>query len=210
MIVDWLKFLPALVLLLTPLSLFYGEKTRYRDISRDWDQHWTLILTHGSHAIDLGRAALGTWWLLDSLQTVPNAHGLERYLPLLTQGSIRILAVLLQTVVCREPEHANAPFAFVTGLLLGGSAPVVALFALALAIPVAAGSRTPIAFFPLVAIAHFAIGFWFKGKGAVIGLSFGAIAATIPVLWSFMFHRDLVVAYRAKKVTKETALDPMR
>ena len=210
MIVDWPRFVSALVLLLTPVSLFYGKKIRYRDISRDWDEHWLRILTHGLHAIDFSRAALGTWLLLDSLHSVPNAHGLAEYAVLLTQGSIRIFAVFLQTVVCREPGHSNAPFAFVTGLLLTGIAPLVAVFALVLAISVAMGARSPAAFFPLVAVGHLCLGYVLKGSGGVIGLSFGAVAAMVPVLWSFMFHRDLVIAYRAKRLPSESVPDRMR
>ena len=210
MIIDWLRFTSALVLLLTPVSLFYGKKTRYRELSRDWDEYWLLMLTYGIHAIDFSRAALGTWLLLDSLHSMPNSHGLAKYAVLFTQGSVRIFAVFLQTVTCREPGHSNAPFAFVTGLLLTGIAPLVAVFALALAIPIAMGARSPAAFFPLVALAHLGIGFLFKGKGAFLGLSFGALAAMVPLVWSVAFRRDLVIAYRAKRPTKESLPDRLR
>ena len=66
------------------------------------------------------------------------------------------------------------------------------------------------AFFPLVGLAHLGIGFWFNGKGAVLGLGFGAVAAMVPFLWSLLFHRDLVVAYRAKRLDEGQQLDPLR
>lgn len=211
LIIDWSRFLPALVLLLTPGALLYpSKKVRYRDITRDWDEHWPRVLAHGLHAIDLGRAALGTWLLLAALQTVPDAHGFAKYAVLLTQGTIRILAVFLQTAVCREPEHANAPFAFVIGLLLAGISPLVAVFACALAIPLAMGARAPAAFFPLLGLAHLGIGFWFKGKGAVLSLAFGAIAVTLPLLWSLLFRRDLVIGYRAKRLPDDHHSEPLR
>jgi hypothetical protein len=211
LLIDWIKFIPALVLLLTPGSLFYGpQKVRYRDISRDWDTHWLRVLTHGLHAIDLARAALGTWLLLDSLQTVPDARGFAKYAALFTQGGIRIFAVWVQTVACRHPDSCNAPFAFVTGLLLAGISPLVAVFALALAIPIAMGARSPAAFFPLVGIAHLAIGFLFKGKGAVLTLGFGAVAAMVPLLWALMFRRELVIAYRARRMPEDHHAEPLR
>lgn len=198
MIVDWVTFLPALVLLLTPVRLFHGKKTGFREVSREWDKHWLLILKHEMHWIDLGRAALGTWLLIESLHAAPGAHGSAKYAPVLTQGAIRILAVLLQTVICREANHANAPFAFVTGLLLGAVSPLVGGFALAVAIPLAMGTRSTTAYFPLLGLAQLGFGFWFKGKGVVLPLSFGLVAAFVPVLWEIMFHRALVIPYRTK------------
>ena len=59
-------------------------------------------------------------------------------------------------------------------------------------------------------IMHFAMGFWFKGKGAVLGLSFGAVAAMLPLVWALAFHRELVVTYRAKRATAGQALPPLR
>ncbi len=208
--IDWLKFLVGLALLVTPGDWFSGGKTRYRDISRDWSGHWTRILTHGTHAIDFARAALGTWLLLDSLHPLPNARGFAKYAVLCTQGSIRVFAVFIQMMVCRQKDSLNAPFAFVAGLLLTGSSPISAAFSLAFAITVAAGSNTPIAFFPVLGLTHLAIGFWFKGKGAVASLSFGAFAAMLPMLWSLAFRRDLVITYRAKRQAEEDSHSPLR
>jgi len=210
MTIDWLMFLPALFLLLTPGDLFNGGKVRYRDVTRDWHDYWLRALAHGLHTIDLGRAALGTWLLLSSIEGIPDSHGLMKYAPLLLQGSIRLVAVLTQTVVCRERDAANAPFAFVIGLLLAGTSPEVNVLAVVLAATLALGSRTPVAFFPVVALAHLGIGFWFEGKRAVLGLAVGSVAAVMPFLWAMMFHRDLVVAYRAKRQTVENQLPPPR
>ena len=211
MLIDWPQFLAALVLLLTPGDWFCDkQKTRYRELSRDWSDFWPRILSHGMHTIDFARAALGTWLLLESLHSVPNARGAAKYAVLFTQGSIRIFAVVLQTTTCRQADSANAPFAFVTGLLLTGISPLVAAFALAFTIPIAMGSNTPAAFFPVLGIMHLAIGFWFKGQGAVFGLSFGAIAAILPTVISLAFHRELVVPYRAKRGTTDKLPDPLR
>ncbi len=209
MTIDWLKFASALLLLFIPGALFNGRKTRYRDVTREWDGYWQRVFMHGTHTADLVRGALGTWLLLDSLHAV-NPTGLAKYEVLFTQGGIRILAVLIQTVICREPDSVNAPFAFVVGILLAGIAPIVAAFAVALALPIALGMRSPIVFFPVVALAHLGVGFWFKGKGAVFGLSFGACAAMVPFLWAIMFRRELVVAYRAKRSSPSDTHSPLR
>lgn len=211
LVVDWLQFIAAVILLLTPGSLFYrSKKIRYREISREWGGHLTRMAAHGLHVIDLGRAALGTWLLLESLKTVPDARGFAKYAPLFAQGTIRILAVWLQTVFCPVRDHANAPYAFVTGLLLGGSSPLVAVFALAFAVPLAMGARAPAAFFPLIGLAHVGIGFWFYGRGAVMTMSFGAIAAMVPFFWAILFHRELVIPYRARQLSEDRQLDPLR
>lgn len=211
LVIDWLKFLPALVLLLAPGDLFYRpQHIRYRAVSRDWEGHWRRTLAHGLHAIDLGRALLGTWLLLESLQAAVDARGFARYAVPLAQGSISVVAVLVQTSICRERDSFIAPFAFVTGLLLGGVAPLVAAFSLALAIPIAAGARSPAAFFPLLGIAHLGIGFWFLGKSALFPICFGAVAAMLPLVWSAMFRCDLVVSYRARRREVEPDPDPLR
>lgn len=211
MTIDWIKFIPALVLLLTPGDLFNGgSKVRYRDVTRDWESYWSRAVLHGMHSIDLVRAALGTWWLLDSLHSLPDARGFARYEVLVVQGGIRIFAVFLQTVICREKDAVNAPFTFVIGVLVAETAPMVSLFAIVFALTVALGTRAPIAFFPVVALAQLGIGFWFKGKGAVFGLCFGACAAMVPFLWAIMFRRDLVVAYRGKRLTPDGSHSPLR
>ncbi|MDP3178917.1 MAG: hypothetical protein Q8M76_13505, partial [Spirochaetaceae bacterium] len=119
MIIDWLKFAPALFLLLLPIGVFHGKKVRFRPIARDWADHWSKILTLGLHWIDLSRAALGGWLLVESLSLSPGAAGIMRYSVLVTLGAVMILAVALQTFVCKERDSANAPFMFVTGLLVG-------------------------------------------------------------------------------------------
>jgi hypothetical protein len=200
--IEWMKFAPALALLLTPVALLEGPRVHFREIDRDWDQHWPQITSLWLHYFDFARAALGTWLLLDSLHAIPNAHGLAKHAPLLIQGSIRVLAVFLQTVWCRESGSINAPFAFVAGLLITGVSPLVATIALALAIPLAAGSRTPVAFFPILAIAFLGVGFVFGGKGLILKIAAGACAPFVPWLWSMLFHRSLVIPYRSKRAER--------
>lgn len=199
MSIDWIRFAVALVLLLTPIALFHGKKVRYQPIDRDWDTHWPQILTLGLHTIDAGRAMLGGWLLVEALAPDPAARGLLSYAVLFTQGGVMSAAVLLQTFFCKEPDSAHAPFAFVGGLLFGVYPPAIAGLPLLLAITVAAGSRTPVAFFPTLSLALFALGFLFGGKKMIIQLVLGMCAVMLPWLCSLMFSRDLVVSYRTKK-----------
>lgn len=199
MLIDWIRFAAALGLLLTPIALFHGKKVRYRPIARDWDTHWWQILTLGLHTIDAGRAALGGWLLVDALVPDPAARGLLRYAVLFTQGGVMSAAVLLQTFFCKERDSAHAPFAFVGGLVFGIYPPAIAGLPLLLAITVAGGSRTPVAFFPMLALALLGIGFLLGGKGMIIKLALGVCAVMLPWLCSLLFSRDLVVSYRAKR-----------
>ena len=199
MLIDWIRFSSALVLLLTPIALFHGKKVRYRPIARDWDTHWSQILKLGLHTIDAGRAALGGWLLVDALASDPAAHGLMRYSVFLTRGAVLCLAVLLQTFVCKERDSAHAPFTFVSGLVFGVYSPTIAAFPVLLAIIVAGGSRTPLAFFPTLSLTLFALGILFGGKKMIIPLVLGMCAVMLPWLCSLLFSRDLVVSYRAKR-----------
>jgi hypothetical protein len=199
MLIDWLRFAVALGLLLTPIAVFHGRKVRYRPIVRDWDDHWQQILTLGLQWIDAGRATLGGWLLVEALAPDPAARGLLRYSVLFTQGGVMSMAVLLQTFFCKEPDSAHAPFTFVSGLLLGVYPPAIAGLPLLFAITVAAGSRTPVAFFPTLSVALFGLGFLFGGKGMIVKLALGVSAVMLPWLCSMMFSRDLVISYRAKR-----------
>ena len=199
MIIDWTNFGPALALLLTPIVLFHGKKIRYRSASRDWDTHWPQILTLGLHFIDAGRAALGGWLLIESLHPNPAAHGIARYAIMLTQGAVLCSAVTFQVFFCKEPDSAFAPFAFVAGLGFGLYPPAVAGLPLLLAVTVAGGSRTPVAFFPTLSIAMLGLGFAIGGKAMLLNVIFGACAVMLPWLFSLMFSRDLLVSYRAKR-----------
>jgi len=198
MIIDWLKFGSALALLLVPISLFHGKDVRYLDISRDWEGHWPRILTLGLHTIDAGRAALGGWLLLTALAPLPNAHGLARYVVLLTQGTVLIVSVGLQTFVCKEPDSAHAPFTFVSGMLFGVYPPIIASFPFLLAVVAAAGMRMPAAFFPVLAVTLVPIGFLFGGKVIVLRLLLGFCATLVPWLGAVAFRRELITSYRAR------------
>jgi hypothetical protein len=200
MVIDWLRFSGALLLLLVPIALFHGPRVRYRSVSRDWDRHWPRIFSLGLHSIDLGRAALGAWLLTQAVERVPGATGLLRQGVLLTDAAVLGVAVLVQTFVCKERDAAHAPFAFVIGLVAGFLPPLLAGFAVLLAIAIAIGARMPAALFLILAASVMAIGYFFVRSG-LPGVAIVAGAVALPSLATAMFPRRLVVSYRAKRST---------
>jgi hypothetical protein len=153
------------------------------------------------HYFDFGRAALGSWLLLAAVAPLPQANGLARFAPLLIPAVVQVLGVILQTVFCRSPDSANAPFAFVTGLLIGSPSPLAAVLAVVLAIAIAMGSRTPAAFFPLLGLWFAATAALFGGKALLIKVAALAAAVILPPLWSLLFRRELVIPYRSHRTT---------
>lgn len=203
-LITWWQFICALLLLLTPVALLEGRRVHFREIDRDWDRHWGQITSLWIHYFDFARAALGTWLLMESLHPVDNPHGLAKYAPILIHGGVQVIAIFVQSVWCKSPDSVNAPFAFVAGALLGGVSPLAGTVALALAIPLSAGSRTPAAFFPVVMIVFLAAAFLFGGKGMIIKVALAAVAPLIPWLWSLLFHRSLVLPYLSAHRTGRT------
>lgn len=209
MIIEWLKLSAALALLLVPTALFHTRRVRYRAITRDWDQHWKPILSLGLHSIDLGRAILGAWLLLIAVTRDPAARGLMRHTPLLVHGGVLTLAVLLQTVSCKERDAFHAPFAFVTGIIFGYFAPVVAGFAVLFAFIIAAGVRTPSLYFPMLAISLGCAGFLFSGQRLSLQMVIGGCAVIVPWMLALLFRRPLMITYRSRRQdTRSQVPDP--
>jgi len=206
MLINWLMFVPAAFLLLVPTSPFHGPHVRYRAISRDWSSHRRQILGLEWHWIDALRALAGTWLLLVAVVRVPEARGLAVQGAFLLQGGVLALAILLQVAVCREPDSASAPFAFVIGAVFGWLPPMVAGFGVIFALTLAAGARSPGAFFPLLAGSIGAAGYLFTGKKLLLALAVIAGVTVIPWLYALLFNRTLVVAYR----TRHGSAPPMR
>lgn len=210
MLIDWFKLAAALLLLLPPIGLFHGEKIRYRTLERDWSGYWRHTFSLGLHWIDLGRAILGAWLLLEALALAPGARSTYRYAIPLTHGAIMGLAVTLQTFGGRDRDHAHAPFAFVTGLVFGFFPPLTAAFAVLLALVTAAGTRAFIVFFPILALALPGLGFLFAGKKVLLFHGIGGAAVALPWLLTLMFPRYLVVAYRSRRLSSAEAAEPPR
>ena len=203
MLVAWSKFIPALILLLTPIALFHGRRVRYRAIMREWDGYWGRTIGLGLHTIDLVRAALGAWLLLASLQSAPAAHGMARYGVLITHALVLALSTSLQSLYCKETEAANAPFTFTAGIVIGflpsvmdGYTPLlIAAFSLVLTIVVSAGSRTGAAYFPVLAITVAGLTYLFAGRQLLLPLTGLCSAVALPWLLTLLFPRHFVVPY---------------
>lgn len=205
--IDWPYFIAAILLLLVPSGIFHGRHVRYRPLQRQWgDAHWREVLTLGLHTIDFVRAALGAWLLVEAVTQAPEAKGLWRHGVLLSHAALLWVGVVLQAVVCREPESMNAPFAFVGGAVLtyfllpfSAAASFVGVFALVLSSAVALGLRSGATFFPVLAVALGAIGYLLKGKGAVLPIAIGVVMAGLPWLLTLLFSRQFVIAYRSRR-----------
>lgn len=193
--IDWVKFLPALLLLLTPISLFQGKRVRFRGLDQSWDDYWKRAAALGLHSIDVLRAAIGAWWLAESFKAAPGAAGLLRYAPLAAQFGLLCLATTVQTMVCKERDSANAPFAFAAGLVIGYLPPLTSTFALIIAFVVAFGARMAPIFFPFLSAAIVGLGLLLNGKKFLYTLISVACAIALPWLLCLLFPRTLVVAY---------------
>lgn len=204
MLIDWLKFLAALVLLLVPISIFHGHKVRYRAIRRHWDRHWRQILALGLHLIDFGRAVLGAWLLAESLERAPDANGLMRHAPILTQATLLCLAAILQTFSCREPDAAHAPFTFTAGVVAGFLPVTIATLAILLAVAITMGARKPALYFPMLAVSVGVLGYALSGGALARPAGMVAVFVILPWLLTLLFPRQLVVSYLAKRSSDST------
>lgn len=198
MIIHWFQLVSAAFILLLPSGLFHGSKVRYRAIRRAWKGYWGRMLALGLNSIDLGRAALGAWVLLQAIEAAPNTHLPPWGLPALQSGIV-LAAIVLQMLVCKEPKSLNACYPFLIGLIFGLHPFPVACFAVLGALVLAGGARMPMAFFPVLAILSFVFGLLFGDKTLNTVLIVGAVAALIPWLSSMLFSRALVIIYRAKR-----------
>ncbi len=203
MLIDWITFPAAIALLLIPIGLFHGARTRHRALASDWSGYWGRTLGHGFHTIDFGRAMLGAWYLAESLAPAPNASGLAAYTPLLVQGGLLWLGTVLQTFVCKEPHAACAPFAFVAGLATGFLPVSVGWFALLLAIVFALGVRAPALFFPALGAAIVGVGLVVSGAEVQPAILAPAVVVAMPWLLTLLFPRELTVACLARRATSE-------
>jgi hypothetical protein len=211
--INWSKFLPALLLLLAPLALLHGKNVRYRAVVRGWEGYWSRVFMLAWHPVDFIRAATGAWLLAEALR-VPDAYGLMRYMPYVIHGVVFVAATVIHTLTCKEPESAQAPFAFLIGLVVGylpalllGYAPfLTAVVAVLLAAVLARGLNSPAVFFPVLALAVIALGIVFAQKKLLLPLAAIAPALGLPWLLTLLFPRDLVVPY----LMKPTVAPPLK
>jgi hypothetical protein len=201
--IDWPMFTAALALLLAPIGLFHGARTRHRALSADWSGYWARTLGHGFHAIDFGRAMLGAWYLAEGIAAAPEAQGLMAHAPLLVQAGALGAGLVLQTFVCREPHAACAPLAYAAGIATGFLPLAVGWFALALAVAFTLGVRAPALFFPLLGATSAGVGLLMSGGEVQPAVLAPAVALPAPWLLTLLFPRELTVACLARVATTE-------
>ncbi len=201
MIIDWSYFGPALFLLLLPIGLLHGKRTRHRGLTRDWSGQWSLYFTHPHHLFDLLRGAGGAWLLAHSIELAPGASGLMRFAPLTTQGGVLVLGALAQSLFCREPDSCHAPFTYIAGVVAGWAPPLTAAFAIILAVVSALGTRLAPAAFPVIAVATLALGALFHGKVYLLKLIPVSLAAIVPWMIALLLSRELVTTQRIPKAS---------
>lgn len=210
MSIDWIKFVPALLLLLTPIALFHGRGVRYRSLPASFEGYWGRTFALGLHTIDLVRAILGGSLLVQSLEPAPElldpmnvALNGPQIAVLATTAAVLLVAILLQTFVCKEEDAANPPFAFAIGVVLGFLPLAIAGSAIFVAIMAAFGIRSVSFFFPLLSFTVMGAGALFFGHKSIF--SAGAVAAVMltPWLFTLLFPRHFVIAYAARKTTRQ-------
>lgn len=204
MLVNWIIFVPALALLLVPITLFHGPKVRYRGISHDWRNIWPRALDLGLHTIDFGRAILGAWLLVEALSKTPGVSGLMRHAVLATEAAVLLTAVIIQITFRAKPDTVHAPFAFVAGIVLGFYPPAVAAYALLLTVVTTLGTKTLSVYFPVLGIALAVVGTVFAKKFS-LNLTIGLAVAMLPWLWSLLFSRELISSFRARRPADSSA-----
>lgn len=201
--IDWLKFSGALVLLLTPIGIFHGARTRHRALDSAWSGYWLRTLSHGFHTIDFGRAMLGAWYLADGLLPGAEAKGFAAHTPLLVQFGVLGLGIVLQTFVCKEPHAACTPFAYAAGLATGFLPISVGWFALLLAVVFTIGVRAPSLFFPALSATVIGVSLLVTGLEIIPAHLALAVAVGMPWLLTLLFPRELMVAHLARRATSE-------
>ncbi len=199
MLIDWVKLLPALLLLLTPIAVFHGKRVRYRAVDQSWGDYWGRAAKLELHSIDLLRAAIGAWLLAEAFTLAPGTAGILRYGPLAAQFAVLCLATALQTMVCKEPDAAHAPFTFAVGLAAGYLPPLTFAFALVIAYVAAFGARVASIFLPVFAAAIVGLGILLNGKKLIYVLITLGCAIALPWLLCLLFPRSMVVSYRNQR-----------
>ena len=132
-----------------------------------------------------------------------DAAGPARHWGVVTQATVLALATALQIFVCREPGSANAPFAFVSGVMAGFLPLEIAALSLLMAAALATGVRAGAVFFPGLAGLIFGLGMILSRQSLALPLVIAATVAAMPWLLTLLFPRTLVVAHRAKRLSRE-------
>jgi hypothetical protein len=198
MTVNWPLFLPAVVLLWTPVALLQGKKARHRVIDLGWHGYWPRTLFFGLHWFDLIRAGVGAGLLSAATAVDLISAGINAHPPLLLRAGVLLVGALLQCRSHRDPKIIHAPFAYLAGLALGGLYPTVAVFSLALTLVLAIGPGLPAAFFPLLALIGAGLGFLLKSMTGLFDAVTLAPAFVAPWILTLLLGKPFSSTYRSR------------
>lgn len=192
--IEWILFLPALLLLFYPLDDGLRGRVRLRDYERLrndrlgasdawWRQPWVWV--------DPLRAFAGGWLLLHSWTIEPPLPGVWRHLPVFGSLLVLALAVGVQMHTRRDDEVLFAPVGYCAGLLFAVLPAEVAVLVVALAGVSLMAFRGWSAFFLCGAFAAGVFGFM------ILRVNFWMLAAVVlmlePLLLSLMARRELML-----------------
>lgn len=203
--VDWVRFATAAAVLIFPLPLLFGRGVQYRELARAWHRHIGQVFALPWHWIDLVRTMAGTWLLMSSIGLYFDSRVSLAKEPVVLFGGVMLLAVILQTVVCKDPEDGfHTCCVFVFGFTAIFFPPVVAGLMLVSGLTIGIALRSVPAFFFGLAVCIPVIGYFFYPQWRLIPI--GMAVALLPGLLPMLFQRDLVLAHRAVKSDPEPAL----
>lgn len=193
LVLDWPKFIAALVLLLPPSPLFFGRNVGYDSLARILDQFLPGVFRLAWHWVDLCRALVGVWFLTLTLGIGHAPRQTPPYQALVVLAAVLSVALVLQTVVCKEPNSFHAAFAFVVATIVVLFPPLVAGFALVCGVMSSTGFRSAMAFFGMTAVCLVIFGYWFYPNWLLLAV--GALMSGLPLLLPMLFGRELVLAH---------------
>ena len=198
MTVNWLLFLPAVVLLWTPIALLQGKKARHRVVDIGWHGYWPRTFFFGLHWFDLVRATVGAALLCRATAVDLIQAGIDAHPSLLLRAGVLLVGALLQCRGHLEPKTIHAPFAYSAGLVLGGLYPTVAVFSLALTLVLAIGPGLPGACFPLVTLIGAGLGYLLESMTGLFDAATLAPALVAPWLLTFLVGTPFSSTYRSR------------
>ncbi|MFM7752633.1 MAG: hypothetical protein ACKPB0_19665, partial [Opitutaceae bacterium] len=135
----------------------------------------------------------------EAIVRAPGAQGIMKYAPLAARGLVVCAATIVQTMVCKERDAMNAPFAFAIGLAVSLLPFQIVLPGLIVAFLFAYGTDLRAAFFPVLAISSAGFGALFLGKKLPFDLAGIGASLILPGLLPVLFSRHLVCPYVARK-----------
>lgn len=192
--IDWLLFLPALLLLFYPLDDWlrmrvclrdyeYIRNTRLRSREAWWRQPWAWV--------DPLRAFVGAWMLRHAWEIELPLPALWRQGPLIGTLLVLGLAVIVQMHTRRHDEVLLAPMGYCAGLVFALLRPEIALLVVTLAGACMMAFRGWAAFFGCAAAGSAVFGymllhvnFWMLGT---VGLMIE------PLLFSWLLGRQMLL-----------------